>query len=92
MSQGWFGVGWEKAKLARKCLQAPCVLPSAGPLGIGAWGQQCDTAVLCLSSSGFSGVPGLHCSSWEHLSSSYCLWRVLFHEVGLLPAPWQCET
>lgn len=43
-------VGWEKAKLARKCLQAPCVLTSDGTLGIRARGQLGNAAVLCLSS------------------------------------------
>ena len=77
-------MGWEKAKLARKCLQAPCVLPSAGASGIRARGQLCDTAVLRLSSPGVFGVPGLHCSSQKHPSGSYCFWWVLFHKVGLV--------
>jgi len=80
-------VGWEQAKLARKCLQAPRVVPNARLLGVRARGQQCNTAVCHLSSPGFSGFPGLHCSSQEHPSGSCCLWWVLFHEVSLFPAP-----
>lgn len=39
-------VEWEKTKLARKCLQALCVLPSASSLGIRAWAQLYNTPVL----------------------------------------------
>lgn len=70
MVQGW---GGRRQSLLAKCLRAPCVLLSARPLGIRAQGQLCNTAVLCLSSPGVFGVPGLHCFSREHPSGSYCL-------------------